>query len=123
MVTTVQASIGAPADLNPTSLAQHQHGIIEQDAIGSLNFIQGCIITRIARFSNKIDTIRAIISLWRAASIIWRARNKGKCGDEQAKIEEQREVLDLQIRAQQQHLDRLSLRLSMPPRVTHRQLS
>jgi hypothetical protein len=83
-------NIGAPVDLNPTSLAQHQHDIIEQDAIGSLNFIQGSISTRLAILSNNRDTICAITSFWRAASIIWRARNKGKHGDERAKLAEQK---------------------------------
>jgi hypothetical protein len=79
-------NIGAPTDLTPTSLAQHQHGIIEQDDIGSLDFIQGRIITRFASFSNNRDTIRVIASFWREALIIWSARNKGKHGDEQAKL-------------------------------------
>jgi hypothetical protein len=88
-------NIGAPVDLNRTSLAQHRHGIIEQDAIGSLNCIQARISTRlVSSFSNNRDAIRAITSFWRAASNIWRARNEGKHGDEQAKLAEQKDLLD-----------------------------
>jgi hypothetical protein len=116
-------NIGAPVDLNPTSLAQHQYGIIEQDTIGSLNFIQGRISTRLSSFRNNRDTIHTITSFWRAASITWRARNKDKHGNEQAKLSEQKELLDSQIRTQQRNLGRLSLQLSIPPLGTHRQLS
>jgi hypothetical protein len=115
--------IGAPVNLNPTSLAQRQHGTIEQDAIGSLNFIQGRFRTRLVSFINNRVTVRAITSFWRPVSSIWRAHDKGKYGDAQAKLSEQKELLDSQIRTQQRNLGRLSLQLSIPPLGTHRQLS